>query len=91
MASLKKALSRDGDWVRVKEILGWVINTHRGTFTLFYKHQLDLLSLLVIPTTQRRISVKNLERLIGKIHSMHLNVSGSISHFYVMQVVLTLI
>ena len=28
-ASLKKALARDRDWEMVKEIIGWVISTHR--------------------------------------------------------------
>ena len=52
---LKKALAGYGDWARVKEILGWLINTHRGTLSLSSKQRLNILSLLEIPTTQRHI------------------------------------
>ena len=34
---LKKALSWDGDWARVKEILGWAIGTQQGTLSLYSK------------------------------------------------------
>ena len=48
---LKKALSWDGDWARVKEILGWAIGTQQGTLSLYSKRQLYIISLLAIPTT----------------------------------------
>ena len=66
-ASLEKALAGDRDWDMVKDIPGWVIDTHRGTISLSSKQRLEILSLLVIPPVQRCISVKNLERLIGKL------------------------
>ena len=68
----------------VKDILGLVINTHRGNLSLSSKLQLDLLSLLAIPTTHLRILFKNLEHLIGNLCSMHLAVTGAIGHFYAM-------
>ena len=88
-ASLKKALARNGYWAMVKDILGWMIYNHRVTPSLSYKQRLGLLSLLAIPTTQRRISVKIMEHLIGKLRSMPLVLLGSIDHFYAMQVTLT--
>ena len=48
-AILKKALARYGDWATIKEILGCVINTHRGTLDMFSKQHLELISLLEIP------------------------------------------
>ena len=63
--SPKKALDGDRDWERFKEILGRVIGTHQGTLTLSYKLCIDIHSLLEICTTQRHISVKNLERLLA--------------------------
>ena len=69
--------------------MGWGINTHRGTLDLYSKRRLDIIYLLEIPDSQRRISINNLERLIGKLCFMHLSVPGAIGHFYAMQVNLT--
>ena len=88
-AILKKALAGDGYWAMVKEIMGWVINTHRGTLVLSSKLRIELLSLLEIPTIWHHILVNNLERLIDKLHSMHLAVPGGIGNFFTMQVTLT--
>ena len=41
------------------------------------------------PPTCRRMAVKLLERLIGKLWYMHLVVLGAIGHFYALQVALT--
>ena len=66
-----------------------MIKNHRGTFALSSKLLPELISLLEILDIQRHVSVKNLERLIGKIRSMHLAVPGAIGRFYTMQVTLT--
>ena len=66
-----------------------MIDTHQGTLALSYKQCLELIYLLEIPNSQRRMSVKNLERLIDKLSSMQLAVHGAIRHFYAMQVALT--
>ena len=80
--SLKKALMGDGDWSHIKEIIGWVINTKMGTFSLSPNILADLQALLAISATQRRLSRKKLEKLIGKLQSMHLAVPSAIGHFY---------
>ena len=49
----------------------------------------ELGTLLEIRPSQRRISTKNLERLIGKLRSMHLAVPGAVGHFYNLQQSLT--
>ena len=88
-ASLKKELDGYGYWAIIKDILGWVIGNHEGTLTLSSKRRLEIISILEIPDSQRCISVKKLERLIGKLQSMHLAVHGAIGRFYTMHIALT--
>ena len=45
-ASLKKGLVGEGDWVMVKEVLGWIIETHWVTLALYSKQQIELCFLL---------------------------------------------
>ena len=59
-----------------------MVYIHRVTLALSSKRRLEIISLLGIPNSQRRISVKNLERIIVNIRSMHLTVPGTIGHFY---------
>ena len=87
--SLKKARAGDGDWEQVKEILGWIINTHLGTLRLSQKRIADLLHQLDIAPSKRKIRRKRLEVLIGKLRSMHLAIPGAIGHFYYLQQALT--
>ena len=69
--------------------MGWVINTKAGTLRLSARRLKDLRQLLSIPLTQRQISRKKIERLIGKLRSMHLAIPGAIGHFYHIQKALT--
>ena len=87
--SLKKALQGDGDWKTTKEILGWMVNTEDGTLRLPPTRKAELETLINIPPLQRRISTKKLERLIGKLRSMHLAIPGAVGHFYNLQRSLT--
>ena len=87
--SLKKALQGDGDWAHIKEILGWLINMQDGNLRLPPKRLAEFRILLAIPPSQRRMSTKKLERLIGKLRSMHLAIPGAVGHFYHFQIALT--
>ena len=82
---VKKLLAGEGDWECVKEILGWVIYTKTGTVALPERKIQELWDLLYIPTTQRRMGRKNLERLVGKLHTMHLAVPRAVAHIYHIQ------
>ena len=83
--SVKKLLAGEGDWECVKEVLSWTINTEVGTVAL-PKHKLqELRDLLDIPTSQRRMGRKELERLVGKLRSMHLAMPGAVAHLYHIQ------
>ena len=87
--SLKKALQGDGDWKTTKEILGWMVNTEDGTLQLSPKRKAELKTLINVPPTQRQMSTKKLERLIGKLRLMHLAIPGAVGHFYNLQRSLT--
>ena len=54
-----------------------------------YNIRLELLSLLAVTTNQRCILVNNMEHLIYKLRSMHLDMPRDIGHIYAMQVSLT--
>ena len=83
--SIKKDRQGDGDWYVQKEIFGCILNSGGGIFQLPPRQLTDLKALLDIPSTRRRIVVPKLCLLIGKLHSMHLEVPGVIRHFYHIQ------
>ena len=87
--SLKKRLARDWGWKTTKEVLVRVVDTNTVTLWLSMKHKTEILYLPNIPPSRRRMAVKSLERLVGKLWSMHLEVPGAIGHFYAMKVALT--
>ena len=89
LTSLKKGLARNWGWKTTKEILVWVVDTNKVTLWLSMKHKTELLYLHSTPPSRRRMAVKSLERLVGKLRSMHLEVPGAIGHFYAMKVALT--
>ena len=84
--SVKKLLAGEGDWICAKEVLGCTVDMEAGTVT-FPEHKLwGILTLLDIPVNQRRIGRKELERMVGKLLSMHLAVPGAVAHlFYIQQ------
>ena len=83
--SVKKLVAREGDWTCVKEVLGWILDTDAGTVTLPERKLEEILTLVAIPPTQRRMGRKDLERLVGKLRSMHLAVPGAVAHLFHIQ------
>ena len=63
-------------------MLEWIINTVNVTLSHHPELLEDLTHLLDIQPTQQQMSHKKLERLIGKLRSIHLITSGAIAHFY---------
>ena len=61
------------------------IDTEAGMVTLSKCKLQELQDLLHIPTSQRRMGRKELERLAGKLRSMHLAVPGAVAHLYHIQ------
>ena len=70
-------------------MLGWQIDTEAGTVDLPEQKHLELLQLLAILATQLRMVQKELERLVGKLRSMHLAVTVEVAHLYHIQRTLT--
>ena len=79
---MKKLVAVEGDWTCVKEILRWILGTEAGTVTLPERKLEELLPLVNIPPTQRRMGRKYLERLVGKLRSMQLAVPGAVAHLF---------
>ena len=63
LVSVKKLLAGEGVWTCVKVVLGWILDTYSGTLTLLDRNLEDLLTLVDIPATLRRIVQKYLEGL----------------------------
>ena len=87
--SIKRLMAGKGNWTCKKEVLGWRIYTEVGTVALPEQKHLELLQMLAIPSTQRRMGRKELNRLVRKLHSMDLSVSGAVAHLYHIQHALT--
>ena len=68
-----------------KEVLGWILNTEAVTVTLPERKLEELLTLVDIPATQRRMGRKDLERLVGKHRYMHLAVPGAVALLFHIQ------
>ena len=83
--SVKNLLAGEGDWTCVKDILRWTLDTEAGTFTLPEKKIWQLLTLVDTPATQLRMVRKDLERLVGKLRSMHLVVPRAAAHLFQIQ------
>ena len=84
-ARVKNILAGEGDWTCVKEVLGCTLDTKTGTVNLPDKKLEELLTLVDIPDTQCRMGRKDLERLVGKLCSMHLAVTGAATHLFHIQ------
>ena len=83
--SVKKLVAGEGYWTCVKEVLGWILYMETRTFTLLERKLEELLTLVDIPVTQRRMGRKDLELLVRKIRSMHLAVPGAVAHLFHIQ------
>ena len=70
--SVKKILDGEGYWECIKDVLGWIIDTKAGTVAFLERKLQELRELLDNPISQRSMGQKDLERLVGKLLSMHL-------------------
>ena len=82
LVSENKILGGEGDWACVKEVIRWIVNTKAETVALPERNIQELRNLLAIPTNQRGMGRKDLERLVGRLLSMHLAVPGVVAHLY---------
>ena len=63
----------------------WILYTEAGTVTLPERKIEELLTLVDIPVTQRRMVQKDLEHLEGKLLSVHLAVAGAVAKLFYIQ------
>ena len=64
---VKNLVAGEGDYTSVKEVLGWILDMEAGKVTLPERNIEEFLTLAEIPATQRRMSQKYLEHLVGKL------------------------
>ena len=85
-ASTKKLKQGDAAWGTRKLILGWIIDTIQMTLELPHHRKLRLQAILdEIPRSQKRISVKRWQQILGELRSMSIALPGSRGLFSLMQ------
>ena len=88
-ASIKKLLQGDGSWNTRKIILGWVIDTLKGTLELPAHRVQRLQEIFDSLRDKRRISVKKWQKVIGELRFMSIGIPGSAGLFGALQLGLT--
>ena len=85
-ASLKKLLKGDATWDTRKVILGWLIDTVRGTIEL-PPHRIERLHEILdgISPNQKVIAVKEWHKVLGELRSMSIAIPGARGLFSVLQ------
>jgi hypothetical protein len=80
-ASVKKMLKGDACWSTLKVVLGWLIDTLRGTIEL-PPHRLERVQeLFDLFKGRRRVAVKQWHQLLGELRSMTLAIPGGTGLF----------
>ena len=84
--SVKKLLKGDAAWSTRKEILGWTIDTVKGTLTLPPRRLTRLGDILNgLPRTKKRIATKEWHKVLGELRSMVLAIPGLRGMFSLLQ------
>ena len=86
---IENLIAGEGDWICVKEVLGWTMDREASTVTLPDRKLQKLLTIVYILVIQLRMFRKDLERLVGKLRSMHLAVPGAVARLFHVQCALT--
>ena len=63
----EKIVAGEGNWYFFKEVLGRILVTEAGTVTFLERKLAELVTLVNIPVTQRRMGQKDIECLVGKL------------------------
>jgi hypothetical protein len=88
-ASVKKMLEGDGAWAHRKVLLGWAVDTIKGTIELPPHRKERLEELVKGCLSKQRLSLKKWHRLLGELRSMSLALPGSEGLFAPFQAALT--
>jgi hypothetical protein len=88
-ASLKKMSKGDATWTRIKTILGWILDTLNRTISLPAHRRERIVALLdSMSPTQKHISLKKWQQLLGELRSMAIAIPAAIGLFSVLQAAL---
>ena len=87
--SVKKLLKGDAAWAVVKILLGWLVDSVRGTIELPPHREERLVQLVSTFLDRKRTSIKKWRQLIGELRSMTVALPGSEGLFSNMQTALT--
>jgi len=83
--SVRKLLKGDNFWSTQKIILGWLIDTSSKSISLPPHRQVRILELLRSVVKRKRTSVKEWQKLLGKLRSMAITITGSKGCFSFLQ------
>jgi hypothetical protein len=85
-ASTKKMAKGESAWATVKVILGWMVDTLANTISL-PEHRLARIREILdsIGITQRRVSLKKWQQVLGELRPMVLAIPAAIGLFSVLQ------
>ena len=83
--SEKKLLKGEGGWSQCKEILGWILDTSRGTFELTDRQKDHILTIFEDLHHKRRVGIKKWQQLLGELRFVGPAVPGASSLFGVLQ------
>jgi hypothetical protein len=83
--SVKKLCKGDGGWCQRKEILGWMLDTARGTIELTPRRCLRVLDIFDYLRHRTRVSVKKWQRILGELRFMAPAIPGSAGLFGALQ------
>ena len=87
--SEKKFQKGDACWTTYKTVLGWNIDTVRGTIELPEHRKNRLRAVLQEVSHRRRITQKHAQTLLGELRSMAIGIPGSAGLFSLLQQALT--
>jgi hypothetical protein len=83
--SIKKLRKGDGGWSQRKEILGWMLDTTRGTLELTPRRRLRVMEIFDYLRHRNRVSVKKWQRILGELRFMAPAIPGSAGLFGALQ------
>jgi hypothetical protein len=84
--SIKKMAKGESAWDRVKAIMGWIFNILDGTIYLPVRRLARIQEILAsISATQRRVSLKKWQHVLGELRSLALAIPAVIDLFFVLQ------
>ena len=87
-ASVKKMRKGDAAWATAKVLLGWLIDSIRGTIELPVHRQERLQELLTTFRGRKRSSLRDWQKLLGELRSMTVALPGAEGLFSMMQAAL---